>query len=141
MNARRALNVVGLVLAMSLCGAAAAEETRMPHVRIAELDIDPAPASPPRSGVAHPFRFASGPCWGRDSSACRAGHDTRKAGGAASHPRPSVPRLPGFRDAAVRAGWRFQSNCWIGWAVEGRMETGRPVLSWMKACGSMPRLW
>jgi quinol monooxygenase YgiN len=35
------LNVGGVVLALSLCGAAA-EETRMPYVRIAELEIDPA---------------------------------------------------------------------------------------------------
>ena len=42
MNARRPLNVGGVVLALSLCGGAAAEETRMPYVRIAELEIDPA---------------------------------------------------------------------------------------------------
>src|SRR4051794_13462562 len=42
MNARQPLNVGGVVLALSLCGAAPAEEPRMPYVRIAELEIDPA---------------------------------------------------------------------------------------------------
>ena len=42
MNARQPLNVGGVVLALTLCGGAAAEETRMPYVRIAELEIDPA---------------------------------------------------------------------------------------------------
>src|SRR3954470_17645305 len=42
MNARRPLNFGGVVLAFSLCGVAAAEEARMPYVRIAELEIDPA---------------------------------------------------------------------------------------------------
>src|SRR3954452_1348570 len=41
MDARRLTSLVGVVLAMSL-GVAAAEEPRMPYVRIAELEIDPA---------------------------------------------------------------------------------------------------
>src|SRR3954465_7675829 len=42
MNTRRPLDIGGVVLALSLCGVAAAEEPRMPYVRIAELEIDPA---------------------------------------------------------------------------------------------------
>src|SRR4051812_7015120 len=43
MNARRPLNIGGVVLALSLCSvAAAAEEASMPYVRIAEIEIDPA---------------------------------------------------------------------------------------------------
>jgi quinol monooxygenase YgiN len=42
MNTRRILGIGNLVLAFSLAGVAAAEEPRMPYVRIAELEIDPA---------------------------------------------------------------------------------------------------
>jgi quinol monooxygenase YgiN len=42
MNARRLSKVGGVVLALSLSGVAAAEEPRVPFVRIAELEIDPA---------------------------------------------------------------------------------------------------
>ena len=42
MNTRRILGIGGVVLAISLSGVAAAEEPRMPYVRIAELEIDPA---------------------------------------------------------------------------------------------------
>ena len=42
MNTRRILVIGSLTLAFSLGGAAAAEEPRMPYVRIAELEIDPA---------------------------------------------------------------------------------------------------
>ena len=41
MNTRRILGIGGVVLAFSLSGVAA-EESRMPVVRIAELEIDPA---------------------------------------------------------------------------------------------------
>jgi quinol monooxygenase YgiN len=41
MNTQRILGIGGVVLAFSL-GGVAAEEPRMPHVRIAELEIDPA---------------------------------------------------------------------------------------------------
>ena len=42
MNTRRILVIGSLTLAFSLGGVAAAEEPRMPYVRIAELEIDPA---------------------------------------------------------------------------------------------------
>jgi quinol monooxygenase YgiN len=42
MNTRRILGIGGVVLAFSLSGVAAAEGPRMPYVRIAELEIDPA---------------------------------------------------------------------------------------------------
>ena len=42
MDARRLTSIVSVVLALSLGGVAAAEEPRMPYVRIAELEIDPA---------------------------------------------------------------------------------------------------
>ena len=42
MNARWLTGIGGVVLALSLSGVAAAEEPRMPYVRIAELEIDPA---------------------------------------------------------------------------------------------------
>ena len=42
MDARRLTSIGGVVLALSLSGVAAAEEPRMPYVRIAELEIDPA---------------------------------------------------------------------------------------------------
>jgi quinol monooxygenase YgiN len=42
MNARPLLKIGGAVLWLSLSGAAAAEEPRVPLVRIAELEIDPA---------------------------------------------------------------------------------------------------
>ena len=41
MNMRRILGIGGVVLALSLGGVVAAEEPRMPYVRIAELEIDP----------------------------------------------------------------------------------------------------
>ena len=42
MNARLLLKIGGAVLSLSLSGGAAAEEPRVPFVRIAELEIDPA---------------------------------------------------------------------------------------------------
>ena len=42
MNARWLMSIGSVVLALSLSGVAAAEEPRMPYVRIAELEIDPA---------------------------------------------------------------------------------------------------
>lgn len=42
MTKGRLLAIGGMVLAYSLSGVAAAEEPRMPYVRIAELEIDPA---------------------------------------------------------------------------------------------------
>src|SRR3954465_15942664 len=42
MNTGRLLNIGGAVLALSLGGYAVAEEPRVPFVRIAELEIDPA---------------------------------------------------------------------------------------------------
>src|SRR4051812_2212005 len=42
MNARWLTSIGGVALALSLSGVAAAEEPRMPYVRIAELEIDPA---------------------------------------------------------------------------------------------------
>ena len=42
MNARWLTSIGGVVLALALSGVAAAEEPRMPYVRIAELEIDPA---------------------------------------------------------------------------------------------------
>src|SRR6476469_1281087 len=42
MDARRLTSLVSVVLAMSLGVVAADEEPRMPYVRIAELEIDPA---------------------------------------------------------------------------------------------------
>lgn len=42
MNAKRLTSIGSLALALSLSGVATAEEPRMPHVRIAELEIDPA---------------------------------------------------------------------------------------------------
>src|SRR3954471_18985171 len=42
MDARWLMRVGCLVLTLSLSGVAAAEEPRMPYVRIAELEIDPA---------------------------------------------------------------------------------------------------
>jgi quinol monooxygenase YgiN len=42
MDARRLTSIGSVVLALSLSGVAAAEEPRMPYVRIAELEIDPA---------------------------------------------------------------------------------------------------
>ena len=42
MNARPLLKIGGAVLSLSLSGGAAAEEPRVPFVRIAELEIDPA---------------------------------------------------------------------------------------------------
>src|SRR5262245_7213626 len=42
MNAKWLSNIGGVVLALSLSGVAAAEEPRVPFVRIAELEIEPA---------------------------------------------------------------------------------------------------
>ena len=42
MDARSLLNVGGAILSLSLSAAAAAEEPRVPFVRMAELEIDPA---------------------------------------------------------------------------------------------------
>ena len=42
MNAKRLMSIGGVVLALSLSGVAAGEEPRIPYVRIAELEIDPA---------------------------------------------------------------------------------------------------
>src|SRR4051795_3000961 len=42
MTTRRLLAIGGIALAFSLSGVVAAEEPRMPYVRIAELEIDPA---------------------------------------------------------------------------------------------------
>ena len=42
MDARWLTSIGSVVLALSLSGVAAAEEPRMPYVRIAELEIDPA---------------------------------------------------------------------------------------------------
>ena len=42
MNTQRILGIGGVVLAYSLSSVVAAEEPRMPYVRIAELEIDPA---------------------------------------------------------------------------------------------------
>ena len=42
MNTQRILGIGGVVLALWLSGGVAAEEPRMPYVRIAELEIDPA---------------------------------------------------------------------------------------------------
>ena len=42
MNTRPLLKIGGTVLALSLSGGAVAEEPRVPFVRIAELEIDPA---------------------------------------------------------------------------------------------------
>ena len=42
MNTRRILGIGGMVLASLLSSVTAAEEPRMPYVRIAELEIDPA---------------------------------------------------------------------------------------------------
>src|SRR3954469_11022537 len=42
MDARWLTSIGSVVLALSLSGVAAGEETRMPYVRIAELEIDPA---------------------------------------------------------------------------------------------------
>src|SRR3954471_21117822 len=42
MTTKRLLAIGGVVLAFSLSGLAIAEEPRMPYVRIAELEIDPA---------------------------------------------------------------------------------------------------
>ena len=42
MDARRLTSIGGVVLALWLSGVAVAQEPRMPYVRIAELEIDPA---------------------------------------------------------------------------------------------------
>ena len=42
MNTRRILGIGGVILAYSLSSVVASEEPRMPYVRIAELEIDPA---------------------------------------------------------------------------------------------------
>ena len=42
MDARRSTSIGGMVLALWLSGVAVAQEPRMPYVRIAELEIDPA---------------------------------------------------------------------------------------------------
>lgn len=42
MDARRLTRIGGVVLALLLSGVAVAEDLRMPYVRIAELEIDPA---------------------------------------------------------------------------------------------------
>jgi quinol monooxygenase YgiN len=51
MNKGRLLAICGVVLAFSLSGGVIAEEPRVPYVRIAELDIDPAQLEPYKAAV------------------------------------------------------------------------------------------